>query len=399
MKTNLLSKFLFTAYLFYLFSPVSSELPHLKWYMLLSLSLLCFLINRFKFSLTSTKLYSTVYILYIIGAFFALLRNPTSTTTTNAIGIIIIFLTYLLFHSILDSNGRKYLLLSILLSSLLWTFEIQELVNYYSTLHYSAFGDTGTNKNMVGFLFVISIVTLFYFFLRYNWPPNRMYYLIKFGLLFFIIYLAFNLFLIYDRSAIITLTVGVMVALYKTKKTGMSIYLYYTIVLGALFYFAISYILPGIISISPKWLDYYYLVTDYGISSFDSRYILIQKGIYIIMQNPIIGVGISGSRDAIAHFPGFLIHNNWLSDWAELGIFGLIADLILIRYIYIMLKREFFSKLNLVDQSWLIICVPFVIESFFKELAGFRIILLIIISSIYSSNFISKEYDKNGEYY
>ena len=51
------------------------------------------------------------------------------------------------------------------------TFKIQELVSYYSTLQYSTFGQTGTNKNMVGFLFVVSAASIFNFL--FIWEPKR----------------------------------------------------------------------------------------------------------------------------------------------------------------------------------------------------------------------------------
>jgi O-antigen ligase len=113
----------------------------------------------------------------------------------------------------------------------------------------------------------------------------------------------------------------------------------------------------------------------------------LNKGLYIIRQNPILGVGIGGSRFAVSeglvYYPHYLIHNTFLTDWAEKGFLGLLSNFVWI-WFYVKLVRKYFFSVALADQIWLVLFSLVFFEMLFLDM-GIGVAMQVILAGIYAS--------------
>ena len=118
---------------------------------------------------------------------------------------------------------------------------------------------------------------------------------------------------------------------------------------------------------------------------FVGRQFLIKKGLELIKNNPIIGIGIGGSKartpegdysDKSAH-----IHNAYLTEWVDKGIFGLIAYIVWI-VIYLNFFKKNYNILTTTDKAWMIINGMTFFHLNFKDMNSFAFIMLITFCGI-----------------
>jgi O-antigen ligase len=293
-------------------------------------------------------------------------------------------------------------LLGILIgTAILWTFEIQNLVRTYGTLAYSTFGLTGDDKNSIGFVLALAGIVLFY--LAVFWKPTKPMpksplFLLRLVLGLAGLYFFYNMFLIYARSALLLalMGMGAILVVMFIKSPGKSRFLRVALIAAALI-LAGFLALPKVLAISPRWIDMAANFQMAGVDAFPHRVILIQKGIFLISQNPFLGVGIGGSKASVSSssnfFPGFWIHNLYLTDWAEKGVLGLLSYVVWI-LAYLKIVRTKFLDLPLIDQVWLVLLMLLFLEMLFLDINTVSYIMLGILTGIYYEQYLVEQANK-----
>jgi hypothetical protein len=372
-----------------------------RWFILLGLALFAFMLQKAKLNMKAASFYWTFWGISFLGAVVSLLRAPSlDLALWNTVGSGIIFITLMLFIPILALNStRRYLLFVLVGTALMWTFEIQRLVGTYGTLAYSTLAETGDNKNAVGYSLALAAVCLFY--LAVFWKPARsinptIAFMIK---LFFGlggVYLFYHQALIYAKGSMLATAAGILATLgviYWRSSHKLTSVIRIVLISSVLVLMSIT-LWPKVLEISPSWNVMYMRVTTEGAASLsNSRNVLLEKGIYIITQNPIIGIGLGGSRASIEtpyqNFSGLLIHNTYLTDWAEKGILGLFATFFWMIGCLKFMKQKF-KNLGVVDQIWLVLFIPLMVQMLFKNIS-FEVFLVIITGIMYQQYFITKK--------
>ena len=132
-------------------------------------------------------------------------------------------------------------------------------------------------------------------------------------------------------------------------------------------------------------------VKNQGFEIFSDRELLTRKALFLISKNPFLGVGVGGTRSALVeinnYFPFYLIHNTYLSEWAEKGLLGLLSYVIWIIVFLKFLYRKFFS-VPIHDQVWLLLLIPFFFMINSIDMSSISAMLLAIFSGIFYENYL-----------
>ena len=371
----------------------------IRWYIPLALAICAYLLQKRPLNVQAARVYWIVYGLGFLGAVLSLLRAPfLDSALYNTVGMGISFVPFLLFLPVLATRLTRRILLAILVgAAFLWTLEIQRLVKVYGTLYYSTFAETGENKNDIGYNLSLAAVALFY--LAVFWRPSRVLrkwqeYAIRlcFGLGGF--YIFYNISLIYARGALLATLVGfvlVIVVIFIKSPKKSSGMLWSGLVLAIVVLFVVIF-LPKVLATSPQWQGMYDRVLATGVDAFGNRPMLIEKGLFLIGENPFLGVGVGGSIEAISsiygNYPHYLIHNTFLADWAEKGVLGFLSDVVWLLF-YLKILRQKFLKSPLIDQIWLVLFIPLFIQISLKN-TGTGAMLALLAGIFYEQYFIEK---------
>jgi len=368
-----------------------------RWYIPLALSIFAFFILKPVFTLRASILYWVIYGISFLGAAISLFRAPWfDQALWNTVGMGISFVTFLLFVPVLSNKiSRRILLFILIVSAFFWVFEIQNLIKEHGTLIYSTFSETGENKNDVGYSMAMAATALL--FLAVFWKPNKkMHPLGLFGLkvLFGLsgFYLIYSQALIYARGGLVASITGIfaLITIFIHRNRRKFPRIIQAVIFVLVIAVSVKFILPKLLTISPQWISMSTRASNEGLLSiFNKRDVLLEKGIYIISQNPIIGVGLGGSRYPITstnqQFPGLLIHNTYLTNWAELGILGILSDIIMV-LVYIKLCRKRFSTATFVDQIWLLLFIPWSVQMMFMNVNS--VVMIAILAGIYYEQYL-----------
>jgi hypothetical protein len=374
--------------------PVIIEMPSLKWYLVLGLAIFAFLVKKKPLDMHSSRVFWIIYGLSFLGAVMSLLRaNNMEQALWNTVGMGISFVTYLLFLPVLAlRRARKFLLFIIVGIGILWAFEIQRLLVSHGALYLGTFGETGEDKNLIGFCLSLASVSLFYMFIMWKAPPKistswSLVIRIVFGMVS--IYLFYNLTIIYARSSFFATILGfcsILIAKIINSQRWTDRWRVWVILI--IFITGIILLWPKILAESPQWNRLGNFESE-GLDVFNTyniRVILIKKGLFLVSENPFLGVGVGGSRAAVSssqfNFPQYFIHNAYLTDWAEKGIFGLISNVVWI-FMYIKLLRRNFFGLPTADQIWLLLFIPLFFELSFIDIGSISMTMLVIFAGIY----------------
>ncbi len=380
------------------------DMPSLRWYMVLGMAIFVFLLQKAPLNLRAAQIFWLVYGLIFFGAALAVLRAPDkSLALWNTVGFGINFIIALLLVPTMSTRfTRKILLIFLIIAAFLWVVIIQNLIVTKGFLTYSTLGvSTGSDKNQVGMLFALASTALFY--LAGFWKPSkplskRRLFSIRlvFGLLGMLFF--FYQMLIYARSGILTTIAGMLFALVALllKNEAKPSAFFRSVFIFLVFIFSVFFLGPKVMAISPSWERLSFQFLERGIGGFDYRTDLLRKGLFLIGQNPFIGVGLGNSKAAIsssyADFPFSLIHNTFLSAWAETGLVGLLAYFIWFLAVLKMLRERFF-QLVLTDQIWLVLLLCVFIEMNFKEISSVSLFMLLIFAGINYQLYQSRQVD------
>ncbi|MEN4042817.1 MAG: O-antigen ligase family protein [Anaerolineaceae bacterium] len=390
-KANIISIVFVCLYFYYLWQPPIFQLPHLRWYIVIIWAVVAYLAHKTSLNLKAASVYWIVYGIAFLGACLSLLRAPQlEHALTNTVAAGVNFLYFLLFIPILANKTTRLMLLIILLGvSFLWVTEVISLLVNHSRLIYSTFAETGDNKNFIGFLFSLASTALLYLSLTVTSQRySRLAIILTRGLLAALsVGFLFMTALIYARSSILAALVGwiavMAVSFYKRAiKTSKILQI---VSLSAFFMLSAVILLPRIVELSPQWQMIARNVEREGIDAFHSRQMLIRKGLFLVSENPILGVGIGGSRFPVEspreNFPGFLIHNSYLSDWAERGLLGLLSNIMLVCF-YIQIFRKKFIYLSSVDQIWMLLIFQLFFSMMFIDMNTTTMMMVSILAGI-----------------
>lgn len=380
-----------------LWKPPMISMPPLRWYFVLGLALFAFVVLKKSISMHAAKVFWVVYGLSFLGAILSLLRaNDTQQALWNTVGMGISFVSYLLFLPVLAvRKARKFFMWILVIIGILWAIAIQQLLVKHGMLYLGTFGETGEDKNHIGLCLSMSSIVLFY--LSALWKPAKtlskgIFFIIRLGLGLLSILLIYCLVIIYARSGLLATALGICavigVILIKNpgwlgrSRAGVVI----VILIGS-----VIFLLPRVLAASPQWnrLSNYDTEGFGVISTYDIRVVLINKGLFIVRENPVLGVGVGGSRPAIFsgqyYFPHYLIHNTFLTDWAEKGILGLLSNVVWI-FMYIGILRKDFFNLPLIDQIWLVLFIPLFFDMNFLDMNSISVFMLAILAGIYAES-------------
>jgi O-antigen ligase len=126
--------------------------------------------------------------------------------------------------------------------------------------------------------------------------------------------------------------VSLLAYTWKAKLRGLTLAV---LVAGAIVGVA-SVAIPVILTQLPSWeMHFDRLVHWRTDDAMSGRRDLLEKGWLIVRENPVLGVGVGMSKPyvpagASLRRKGGLIHNGYLTAWAELGMAGLVTALVLI---------------------------------------------------------------------
>lgn len=394
---KLLPAILASIYFLSLWDPPFLPVPEFRWYMVFGLAIVAFLLQGAPLSMRAASPFWVVYGLSFVGAVASLLTATNfDLSIWNTVAFGVNFATFILLLPVLATRlTRRILLIALIGAALLWSVEIQRLVRTYFTLYYSSFGTTGSNKNHIGFGLAMAGTALFY--LAVFWKPafiqsNLLRWIVRMGLGLGGVFLFYNLSLIYTRSGLITAAIGIsavlMVLWIKSPRRGSGVLR--VVVVALLIVLIILYLLPQVLTVSPQWETMADRVEEQGVGAFSSREELIRKGWYLVKQNPLLGVGIGGTRSAIYDYEVFrigLIHNLYLTDWAEKGILGLLSYVVWF-LLYLQYIRKHFLQSPMVDQIWLILMLLLFFEMFLKDLSSISGTMLAIFAGIYYEQYL-----------
>lgn len=374
------------------------SLDNLGWEIVVVLSLAAYVIQGERFNLKAAVILWVVLAFGLLGALLSLLRAPNvDQALWNTLALFINSICLLLFLTTMATQeARKMLLILLIGNGLLWSFEIQRLVNTYGVLSYSTFGETGSGKNSIGFFLALGAVTLFYlsvFFKRVN--PLSFWFLVILRLIFFVTgaWLFFSLSLIYARAALIAALLGIfaicVVFFVQTRRDRRSpakplFFMFGLLLLG-------NSLIEPVMSVSPQWAVRYERLIEGIVSGSaekvsSSRVNLLQKGWALIGDNPFLGVGVAGSRPAYfadnASYGVGLLHNSFFTEWADKGILGLFAYIVWIIF-YAKVVRSLFWSVSVIDRLWLLLFMPLFAAMMFKDFTSLNMLFLTVLGGIY----------------
>ena len=407
IKGNLLSTLLVSIYFYLLWQPPLHRAIFLPWYLVLGIAGLAFLILKLSLNLRYGNVFIMVMGLGFLGGVFSLFRAPDlSQALWNTVAFGINIVIYLLMLPVLATQiTRRFLLFLIVIIAILWAINIQELLLTNEVLYYKTFGDASEitrasrDKNMVGYCISLGSQTLF--FLTLFWQPrknisNFRKFLVRSAFGITGLFLLYSIFLIYARSAIITVFVGVFVIalIYVIEnKQKLNISYLKAFIPIVIIVVSIWFLWPKILENSPSWIKMIEQPATKGLDAYSSRTDLLLQGLEVIKQNPIIGIGIGETKASsfiIQGYKGALLHNLYLTDWLEKGILGIISYLVWI-ITFVRFFRKKYSQLSLVDKVWIFLQFSLFVELFFIDINTISSTMLLIFAGICYEQYYCKD--------
>lgn len=215
--------------------------------------------------------------------------------------------------------------------------------------------------------------------------------------------------------AVLILTAGVMLSNSRGGLLGLAfvaaMYLYFTlgkkVGLTAMALVALSYVvylqLPTDVRTNVESIINY--EQDYNVTAPEGRMEIWKRGLRIVAENPLLGVGIDnfavaeGHMDTETRRPWMTAHNSPLQVAAEIGILGLIVYFVLISRMFgatQYLRRQWHdSELGQIATALFIGLTGYMVTGFFLS-QGFSIPLYILMAATVSAVRIAVQAQRQG---
>jgi O-antigen ligase len=389
-KPNMVALFILVLFYSMLWNPPFLPSYEFKSYELLFLASVMFLLQGETLKIRDAILFLIVASLFLLGGFFGLFRSlyfDEAFSNLVAMGVnisVFLFMVPILRHE----YTRRVLLITHMFVMSTYVFLILFMYASGTVFYYSTFGELGENKNHIGLgLAISSVIFMYYLAIWKNSaiPSHRMaIYKIFFGVM--VVTSLLSISLIYARGAIVSVTIGILYISYLRQylSEGPSLFRLMNFFLVLIFIaFVISLFISDIVKSAPDWFVLIDKMSDYdsGSGSIGDRQFLLEKGFWLITEDPIIGMGIGGSRHAFLNYPTGLIHNNYLSVYVDLGIFGFLGILYWL-YCYIKFLFLRFSVYSDIDRVWILMIGVLFVGSLFKDTGTLSWFYLLIGSVI-----------------
>ncbi|MCC7208167.1 MAG: O-antigen ligase family protein [Anaerolineae bacterium] len=362
-----------------------------RWYTVLGLAGITFLLQGSPIDSATSRLYLTTNGLIIAGAILSLPRaNDGPEAMYNAVGLTISVFTFFLFSQVLLSlQSRRVILCAMFLPASLWAWDILRLTSERGELARFLFVGENWDKNYHMLLFSLAVTALITFAVFWKPPEHSSRtVLIRLMSVALALFFAFAGSLMYSRSGMLALSIGalgaVMIGIAQLRSRGRL-----TIIVGAIgFAVLIGFLLEGYLAMFPFWNTAIERVTNPElVEEFNQgRLAGLTKSQSIIAENPIIGVGLGQFKELFVetgtkHNTGLLAHNTYLATWAETGIVGLMGILYWLFAVGRLLRRGF-GSLPLVDKCWILMGIPYFLMLAMLDLGTNMQFMLIVHSAI-----------------
>lgn len=365
-----------------------------KWYMLFGVAVVVFVIQKGHLDIESTRIFWTVQGLSVLGAIISLPRALyLDSALWGTVGMIMGFATILMFIPTLSTRlARRVMLFALVAASVLWVIEVQVRLDELGVfVPYHVFSEPEHDKNLISLCMALGATALLSFLVLWkppeSWRPLQIF-IVRLVLAIGGFYMIYTLSLIYSRAGLLTAFVGVLAVLGVLLVRGRGIRGVFHVGLAtSLVVVVVILSLDAVLSAAPGW-DYMLepLLNIQDSAAIALRRVFIEKALAMIRENPFLGVGAGGTKSAYSSvyedsIRG-LIHNSYLTAWAELGILGLLSQVAWIYAYFKMLKTEFFH-LPLVDQIWLLLFIPFFFDLGFINIGSQSVMMLALLSGLY----------------
>jgi len=382
-----------TVYFVSLWNPPLVPIPTMSWMIFFGLALYAYLLQKMRLNMNAARFFWIVFGISALGAIISLLRAPNQDLAMwNTVAMVVNFVGFMLFLPLVAMRQvRRVLLMTLMVVGVLWNFRILDLANSQESLGLGSFGKFGEDKNHIGLcLALVSTASLYlsvFLELPNASPERRLAY--RSSLLLLALASVYSLTLIYARSALLTAILGGSIVIgIPFFKRGSKLRWWQGLALIGIIAGAVILMLPRMFEKSPEWNRISNIKNegvDRAINTYDIRSTLLEKGVYLISQNPLLGVGIGGSRAAVSSptvdYPHFLIHNSYLTEWAEKGILGIVSYAIWI-VVYVQVLRRYFSETTIYDQVLLLLFIPLFFDMNFLDISSINIMMLLILAGI-----------------
>jgi len=379
---------------FYSLKPPGLYFSDVRWYIALGLAFFVYLIQRRQLDFKAARIYWIISGLILLGATLSLLNTNTQyldASLFNLVALWVNVITFLLFITTLATRiCRTVLLFSHLAASFFWTIEIQRRLADLGYFSSTTFSGVDENKNAISLLLALGITALLAFTVLWR-PATRLrrgyVNMIRMLLVGAAMFMLYSQSLTYSRSELATSFVGILavIGVAASQTRGMKkirVIIISLIILGLFVYIALPYVTAA----APGWSRAIDPVKNLGDpTSFVTRKMLYYKGLSIIRENPLLGIGPGNTRGIYINLQGvfferWLLHNTYLTYWAEYGLLGLLSIVAFI-LAYIKILNRNFHSLPMVDRIWLIMFIPWFFALNFINVG--TLMMLAILTGIY----------------
>lgn len=361
-----------------------------RWYFMAAVAGYLFILQGGKIDFLAARFYIMFNVLSWLSVLLSLLRTPNidSVLYTAVSSVVPFFLGLVLVSALSTIQGRKIWLYALFTAGFLWAYEIINLWSLYGeNIRHYLYGP-GNDHNLISVNFsmasIASLTVALYGDFKISKPKAA---LIKIIGSFICILFYVCTFLSYSRSGFIVTSIGILftlLTLFFSKNTRVTFVIIVIILITS-----ISFLVSIVQVTNPTWfLKFGEIVrlNDPSTSVY-VRTVLLQKARNVILENPIIGIGPGVFKTIYDPIIGnqsfYLVHNSYLTAWAENGILGLS-----IYIIWLFLWAKFFltkwHQLNLLSRILTMMFIPFFAMLFFLDIGGFPLhFMLMLFSGLY----------------
>ena len=365
----------------------------IRWFQFLALGMYVFLFHGLGFNFYAARKLLIIYGLMIVGALLSVLRaDDVSQVSNNTAGMAAAQISFLLMLPVLATRRLRMMsMLALIGVAVILSVQVLVLTAQFGGRTRFVFKEYIGDKNYVTLCLSLASTALLSFALFWRISSARRLRRVIIRILatigcFCFIYVAS---LTYSRSGLLTaISAAVIVlSLYAIKKKVrgwiVSIFLVSTLaILTANF-------LPEYLEAYPFWkTNFGRFVNWQSDDEMRTRRTLFAKGIELVSENPIIGIGpglsqFARTEEGQSGTPKYLIHNSYLTTWVELGMLGLVGCFFYLTY----LSKELIAHLQrpnaeLINLVWLMTLVPFFIMQFFLDVGTLSMFLIALLAGI-----------------
>jgi O-antigen ligase len=369
--------FIFAILMFLQWSPPGFYvwLASFRWYFMAGVAGFIFVLQSRYIKVSNTRFYLLFYFLSWGGIFLSLLRTYRPLETLYvAVSMVVPFSFGLVLIPIFNQvKGRVVWLGALGGASILWAYRIIQLwLTFGENIRYELVGH-GADHNMIALCLacaatVFMIIALYGDFAVLQSLKNP----IRFASFIASIGFLAVSFLTYSRSGFIITFLGIAFAV-LTLVLSKRMPAFLIIVFFLLF--SLSILIPVMQVTNPVWFYKFSelsLLGDSGTSVY-VRVVLVEKALQIIKENPIIGIGPGSFKTIYDATMGrqsfYMSHNTYLGTWAEQGILGFAAYLILI-FMWARTFMKNWSNFDISKKAIMSAFVPFFLMLAFLDMNG-----------------------------